>query len=61
MILDYIGNRQSERQGFSCRSIPLSTMEYWIRRFTKAVPSSVPNQEPVFARLPSEQEVARKI
>ena len=36
-------------------------MEYWTRRLAKEDPASEPEQDLVFARLPSEQEVARKL
>ena len=41
--------------------IPLSTMGYWTRRLAKEDPASEPEQDLVFARLPSEQEAARKL
>ncbi len=39
----------------------LSTMGYWTRRLAKEDPASEPEQDLVFARLPSEQEAARKL
>ena len=36
-------------------------MGYWTRRLAKEDPASEPEQDLVFARLPSEQEVARKL
>lgn len=42
-------------------TIPLSTIGYWTRRLAKETQTSKPEQELVFARLPSEQEAAGKL
>ena len=49
------------RKNHGHRIIHLSTMGYWTRRLAKEDPSSEVEQELVFARLPSEQEAARKL
>ena len=55
--------QQCQTSGKTCKQwcaengIPLSTMGYWIRRLAKEDPASEPEQDLVFARLPSEQEL----
>ena len=59
--------QQCQTSGKTCKrwcaenGIPLSTMGYWIRRLAKEEPASESEQDLIFARLPSEQEAARKI
>lgn len=59
--------QQCQTSGKTCKQwcaengIPLSTMGYWTRRLAKEDPASEPEQDLVFARLPSEQEAARKL
>ena len=59
--------QQCQASGKTCKQwcaengIPLSTMGYWTRRLAKEDPASEPEQDLVFARLPSEQEAARKL
>ena len=51
--------QQCKTSGQTCKQwcaengIPLSTMGYWTRRLTKEDPASEPEQDLVFARLPS--------
>ena len=60
-IQQYQSSGQTCKQGCAENGIPLSTMGYWTRRLAKEDPASEPEQDLVFARLPSEQEVARKL
>ena len=59
--------QQCQTSGKTCKQwcaengIPLSTMGYWTRRLAKEDQASESEQDLVFARLPSEQEAARKI
>lgn len=59
--------QECQASGKTCKQwcvendIPLSTMGYWIRRLAKETQTSKPEQELVFARLPSEQEAAGKL
>ena len=59
--------QQCKTSGQTCKQwcaengIPLSTMGYWTRRLAKEALASEPEQDLVFARLPSEQEAARKL
>lgn len=39
--------------------LPLSTLSYWIRKLNPDRPESGEQQEPVFARLPSESELSK--
>ena len=46
------------RKEWCCQNqIPLSTLSYWIRKLDPARSESGEQQEPVFARLPSENEL----
>ena len=60
-IQQYQSSGQTCKQWCAENGIPLSTMGYWTRRLAKEDPASEPEQDLVFARLPSEQEVARKL
>lgn len=40
--------------------VPVSTMSYWIRKLKNVDSVSVKEEEPVFAKLPTEQELRRK-
>ena len=60
-IQEFQTSGQTCKQWCAEKDIPLSTMGYWIRRLAKEDPSSEPEQELVFARLPSEQEAAGKL
>mgnify|MGYP000054932639 CR=1 FL=1 len=59
--------QQCKTSGQTCKQwctengIPLSTMGYWNRRLAKEASASESEQDLVFARLPSEQEAARKL
>ena len=59
--------QQCQTSGQTCKQwcaengIPLSTMGYWSRRLAKEALASESEQDLIFARLPSEQEVARKL
>ena len=56
--------QEYQSSGKSCKAwclehqISLSTMTYWIRKFRKDCERSQSEQEPVFAKLPSEQELS---
>ena len=52
---------KTRKQWCAENGIPLSTMGYWTRRLAKEDQASESEQDLVFARLPSEQEAARKI
>mgnify|MGYP000211369422 CR=1 FL=1 len=60
-IQQYKTSGQTCKQWCAENGIPLSTMGYWTRRLAKEDPASEPEQDLVFARLPSEQEAARKL
>ncbi len=60
-IQQYKTSGQTCKQWCAENDIPLSTMGYWTRRLAKEDPASEPEQDLVFARLPSEQEAARKL
>ena len=60
-IQQYQSSGQTCKQWCAENGIPLSTMGYWTRRLAKEDPASEPEQDLVFARLPSEQEVSRKL
>ena len=60
-IQQYQSSRQTCQQWCAENGIPLSTMGYWTRRLAKEDQASESEQDLVFARLPSEQEAARKI
>ena len=60
-IQQYQTSGQTCKQWCTENGIPLSTMGYWTRRLAKEDPASEPEQDLVFARLPSEQEAARKL
>lgn len=47
----------SRKEWCQQNQIPQSTLGYWIRRFQSEAPGTEPISEPVFARLPSEQEL----
>ena len=59
--------QQCQTSGKTCKQwcaengIPLSTMGYWSRRLAKEALASESEQDLIFARLPSEQEAARKL
>ena len=57
-IQQYKTSGQTCKQWCAENDIPLSTMGYWTRRLAKEDPASEPEQDLVFARLPSEQEAA---
>ena len=56
--------QEYQSSGQSCKAwclehqISLSTMPYWIRKFKKDSGMLKSEQEPVFAKLPSEQELS---
>jgi len=58
--------REFRSSGQTCRDwciehqIPVSTMTYWIRKLKKEKISSEADKEPVFAKLPSESEIAMR-
>ena len=52
---------KTRKQWCAENGIPLSTMGYWTRRLAKEDQASESEQDLVFARLPSEQEAARKL
>ena len=60
-IQQYKTSGQTCKQWCAENDIPLSTMGYWTRRLAKEDPASEPEQDLVFARLPSEREAARKL
>ena len=60
-IQQYKISGQTCKQWCAENDIPLSTMGYWTRRLAKEDPASEPEQDLVFARLPSEREAARKL
>ena len=60
-IQEFQTSGQTCKQWCAEKGIPLSIMGYWTRRLAKEDPSSEVEQELVFARLPSEQEAARKL
>lgn len=60
-IQEFQTSGQTCKQWCAEKGIPLSTMGYWTRRLAKEDTSSEVEQELVFARLPSEQEAARKL
>ena len=60
-IQEFQTRGQTCKQWCAEKGIPLSTMGYWTRRLAKEDSSSEVEQELVFARLPSEQEAARKL
>ena len=60
-IQEFQTSGQTCKQWCAEKGIPLSTMGYWTRRLAKEDSSSEVEQELVFARLPSEQEAARKL
>lgn len=48
------------RKEWCCQNqFPLSTLSYWIRKLNPDRYQSVEQQEPVFARLPSESELSK--
>lgn len=48
------------RKEWCCQNqFPLSTLSYWIRKLNPDKYQSVEQQEPVFARLPSESELSK--
>ena len=48
------------RKEWCCQNqLPLSTLSYWIRKLNPSRPGSGNQQEPVFARLPSENELSK--
>ena len=48
------------RKEWCCQNqLPLSTLSYWIRKLNPDRPGSEEQQEPVFARLPSESELSK--
>ena len=52
-IQDFHESGLSRKEWCQKHQIPQSTFSYWIRKQTKEQP-----EEPVFARLPSEQEIS---
>ena len=57
-IQQYKTSGQTCKQWCAENDIPLSTMGYWTRRLAKEDLASEPEQDLVFARLPSEREAA---
>lgn len=60
-IQEFQASGKTCKQWCAENDIPLSTMGYWTRRLAKETQTSQPEQELVFARLPSGQEVAGKL
>ena len=57
-IQDFHESGLSRKEWCQKHQIPPSTFSYWIRKQTKGQPKPEQSEEPVFAKLPSEQEVA---
>lgn len=56
-IQGFRGSGLSRKEWCQEHQIPPSTFSYWIRKQTKGQPKPEQLNEPVFARLPSEQEI----
>lgn len=56
-IQDFHESGLSRKEWCQKHQIPQSTFSYWIRKQTKGQPKPEQPEEPVFARLPSEQEI----
>ena len=48
---------QSRKDWCQQNEIPQSTLNYWIRKIQLEAPETEPASDPVFAKLPSEQEL----
>lgn len=57
-IQDFHESGLSRKEWCQKHQIPQSTFSYWIRKQTKGQPKPEQPEEPVFARLPFEQEIS---
>ena len=61
-IREFRFSGQTRKDWCTEHQIPVSTMTYWIRRLKKEenTSSSEEDKEPIFAKLPSESEIAMR-
>ena len=61
-IREFQSSGQTRKDWCTEHQIPVSTMAYWIRRLKKEenTSSSEEDKEPIFAKLPSESEIAMR-
>lgn len=57
-ILNFLASGLTRKEWCYQNQLPLSTFSYWIRKLNPDRTESVEQQEPVFARLPSENEIS---
>ena len=56
-IRDYRQSGLPQKEWCQKHQLSISTICYWLRRIRQEENETVPEAEPVFARLPSEQEI----
>ena len=59
-VQEFYSNGQTYRTWCQEHQVPVSTMSYWIRKLKNVNPVSVKEDAPVFAKMPTEQELRRK-
>lgn len=59
-VQEFYSSGQTCRTWCQEHQVPVSTMSYWIRKLKNVDPVSVKEDAPVFAKLPTEQELRRK-
>lgn len=59
-VQEFYSSGQTYRTWCREHQVPVSTMSYWIRKLKNVNPVSVKEDAPVFAKMPTEQELRRK-
>uniref|UniRef100_UPI003FEECDF3 IS66 family insertion sequence element accessory protein TnpA n=1 Tax=Anaerobutyricum hallii TaxID=39488 RepID=UPI003FEECDF3 len=59
-VQEFYSSGQTCRTWCQEHQIPVSTMSYWIRKLKNVDSVSVKEDAPVFAKMPTEQELRRK-